>query len=46
MSKSRSRENWAKKSSSFVTHREEKEAVERLKEDQELQERISKVKVL
>lgn len=44
--KSRSRENWARRSNAFTTHRNEKEAVEKLKQDPELLERISKVVVL
>jgi hypothetical protein len=38
--KSRSRENWARKSSQFTHHQNDKELVERLKEDKELQESI------
>ena len=42
----KSRENWARRSSNFTTHQDEKEVIERLREDKELQERISKPVVL
>ena len=44
--KSRSRENWARKGSQFTHHQNDKEFVDRLKEDKELQERISKPIIL
>jgi hypothetical protein len=42
----RHRENWVKKSNSHTKHMNDKETVEKLKEDKELQDRIKKVKVL
>lgn len=42
----RHRENWVKKSSSHTQHMNDKEKVDELKKDKELQERIKNVKVL
>lgn len=39
--KSMSRENWARRSNAFTTHQNEKEAVEKLKQNPKLLKRIS-----
>jgi hypothetical protein len=42
----RHRENWVKKANDYTKHMNDKETVEKLKENKELQDRIKKVKVL
>lgn len=42
----RSRENWVKKSSLYTQHQNDKEIVEKLKEDKELQKKINNPKYI
>jgi len=46
MSLHKSKDNWTKESSLYCKHMNDKEAVEKIKLNKELQERIKKVKVL
>jgi len=41
-----SRENWVNKNSSFTAHKNNKELIEKLKQNKELQKRINKFIVL